>query len=288
MRSAVRSLTLRPYPKVGDFRACNRDDAGVGLRDRIAKGAARASELARDTVESAPVQKVRDSSALQKVADSAVVQKVADSAPVQSVTDAFAGLKALIADEDEREFIVEKALVTMVRSIRDDDDEPVTDRDLEQAAKRRFKRARRAALLAGPAVGTANQLVDLYCETATVCDLDRLHRLGLSDERIAAQMLVLWNVTPDIAVAEASILGTGPSAWTMLTQRFGEEAAARMPEKRTKTAVIKAMWNARGLANDARERVMGERNITGVMFAGKRVKAFIARAEAALGVRRLA
>ena len=48
-------------------------------------------------------------------------------------------------------------------------------------------------------VGTANQLVDLYCETATVVDLDRLHGLGMSDERIAAQMLVLWNITPDIA-----------------------------------------------------------------------------------------
>jgi len=261
----------------------------VGLRDRIAKGAAKASELARDTAESAQesAQKLRDSAAVQKVADSAVVQKVADSAPVQAVTDGFTALKALITDEDEREFVVEKALVTMVRGVRDEDDEPLTDRDVEKAAKRRFKRARRAALLAGPAVGTANQLVDLYCETATVCDLDRLHGLGLSDERIAAQMLVLWNVTPDVAQAEAAIRGTGPSVWAMLTQRFGEQAAAQMPEKRTKTAVIKAMWNARGLANDARERVMGERNITGVMFAGKRVKEFIARAEAALGVTRL-
>jgi hypothetical protein len=248
----------------------------VGLKDRIAKGAARASELARDTVESAPVQKVWDS---------ATVQKVADSAPVQAVTEGFAGLKALISDEDEREFVVERALVAMVRGVRDDDDEPLTDRDVEKAAKRRFKRARRAALLAGPAIGTANQLVDLYCETATVCDLDRLHHLGMSDERVAAQMLVLWNVTPDIADAEAAIVGTGPSVWAMLTRRFGEHAAAQMPEKRTKTAIVKAMWNARGLANDARERVMGERNITGVVFAGKRVKEFIARAEAALGVR---
>jgi hypothetical protein len=251
--------------------------APVGVKDRIAKGAARASELARDTVESAPVQKLRDS---------APVQKVADSTPVQAVTGGFSTLKALIADEDEREFVVERALVAMVRGARDDDDEPLTDRDVEKAAKRRFKRARRAALLAGPAVGTANQLVDLYCETATVCDLDRLHGLGLSDERLAAQMLVLWNVTPDIAAADAAILATGPSVWAMLTRRMGERAAAQIPERRTKTAVIKALWNARGLANDARERVMGERNITGVMFAGKRVKEFIARAEGALGVTR--
>jgi hypothetical protein len=230
------------------------DDGAVGLKDRIAKGAARAGELVRDT------------------------------APAQAVTEGLASLKALLTDEDEREFVVERALVAMVRGVRDDDEEPLTDRDVEQAARRRFKRARRAALLAGPAVGTANQVVDLYCETATVCDLDRLHELGLSDERVAAQMLVLWNVTPDIEAAEAAILETGPSVWAMLTQRFGEQAAAQMPEKRTKTAIVKAMWNARGLANDARERVLGERNITGVMFAGKRVKEFVERAEAALGV----
>ena len=121
-------------------------------------------------------------------------------------------------------------------------------------------------------VGTANQLVDLYCETATVLDLDRLHGLGMSDERIAAQMLVLWNVTPDIGTAEASILGTGPSVQALLTQRFTEAAAEKMPETKTKSAAIKAIWNARGLAGDVRERVMGERNITGVMFAGKRVR----------------
>jgi hypothetical protein len=250
----------------------------VGLKDRLAKGAARASELARDAPDSAAVEKVRQST---------VVEKVKDSAPIEKLTDTFAGLKALFTDEDEREFVIERMLVTLVRTVRDDDDEPLTDKDVEKAAKRRSKRARRTALLAGPMVGSANQLVDLYCETATVVDLDRLHCLGMSDERIAAQMLVLWNVTPDVDTAQASILGTGPSVQALLTRRFTEAAAERMPETKTKTAAIKAIWNARGLAGDVRERVIGERNITGVVFAGKRVKAFIARAEAALGVRHL-
>ena len=74
----------------------------------------------------------------------------------------------------------------------------------------------------------------------------------------------------------------------LLTQRFSAAAAERMPETKTKTAAIKAIWKARGLAGDLREKAMGERNISGVFFAGKRVKEFIARAEAALGVRRLA
>ena len=183
----------------------------VGFKDRIAKSAARATELARDAADSAAdlARDAADSKAADKVRQSAVVEKVMDSAPVQSVSETFAGLKALFTDEDEREFVVERMLVTLVRTVRDDDDEPLTDKDVEKAAKRRSKRARRTALLAGPMAGTANQLVDLYCETATVVDLDRLHRLAMSDERIAAQMLVLWDITPDITTAEASILGTG-------------------------------------------------------------------------------
>jgi hypothetical protein len=222
--------------------------AAVGLRDRIAKEAARARELARDAA---------DSEAVQKVRDSAAVQKIADSEPVQS----FVGLTNLLTDDDEREFVIERALVTLVRTVRSDDDEPLSDRDLEKAAKRRSKRARRTALLAGPAVGTANQLVDLYCETATVCD-----------------------VTPDIAVAEAAIRGTGAPVTTLLGQRFGLKMAEHMPQTKSKKDIIKALWKARGVAGDVRENVMGERNITGIFFAGKRVKEFIARAEAALGV----
>jgi hypothetical protein len=241
----------------------------VGWKDRIAATADRATELARDA------------------ADSAAAQKVRESAPVQSITDSYAGLSALLTDDEQREFVIERALLRLVATVRSDDDEALTDRDVEKAAKRRFKRARRTALLAGPAVGTANQVVDLYCETATVVDLDLLHGLGLTDERIAAHMLVLWNIAPDVAVAEASIHGTGPSVSALLSQRLGEHVAARMPDERTRTAVVKAIWNARGIAGDVSERVVGKRNITGTMFAGKRVKEFIARAEAVLGVMRL-
>jgi hypothetical protein len=261
--------------------------AAVGLKDRLAKSAERTLELARDAAGSAAeaARDVADSKAVEKVRQSALVEKVMDSEPVQSVSETFTGLKTLFSDEGEREFVVERTLVTLVRTVRDDDDEPLTDKDLLKAAKRRSKRARRTALLAGPMAGTANKIVDLYCETATVVDLDRLHGLGMNDERIAAQMLVLWDIAPDIAVAEASILGTGPSVKALLTRRFGQEAAARMPETKTKTAMLKAIWKARGLADDLREGVMGERNLTGIVFAGKRVKEFIARAEAALGVR---
>jgi hypothetical protein len=241
----------------------------VGWKHRIAATAERATELARDAADSAPAQKVLDSS------------------PVQSVTDSYAGLKALLSDDEQREFVIERALVRLVATVRGDDDETLSDRDVEKAAKRRFKRARRTALLAGPAVGTANQVVDLYCETATVVDLDVLHGLGLTDEQIAAHMLVLWNIAPDVAVAHAAMLGTGPSVSALLSQRLGVEVASRMPDETSRTAVVKAIWNARGVAGDVREKVMGKRNITGTMFAGKRVKELIARAEAQLGVTRL-
>ena len=249
--------------------------APVGLKDRIAKSAARASELARETAESAQesaqkvrdsaaVQKVADSAAVQKVADSAVVQKVADSAPVQAVTGGFAALRTLISDEDEREFVVEKALVTMVRGVRDDDDEPLTDRDVEKAAKRRFKRARRAALLAGPG-GRHRQparrplLRDRHGLRPRRPARPRPERRA--DRRADARAV-------ERHAGHRAGRGRDPRDRPV---RVGDADPAlrragrgAMPEKRTKTAVIKAMWNARGLANDARERVMGERNITGV------------------------
>lgn len=241
----------------------------VGWKDRIAATAERATDLARDAADSAPAK------------------KVLDSAPVQSVSDSYSGLKALLSDDEQREFVVERALLRLVATVRDDDDETLSDKDVEKAAKKRFKRARRTALLAGPAVGTANQVVDLYCETATVVDLDVLHGLGLTDEEIAAHMLVLWNIAPDVTVAHAAMLGTGPSVSALLSRRLGVEVASRMPDEKSRTAVIKAIWNARGAADDVREKIMGKRNITGTMFAGTRVKEFIARAEAALGVTRL-
>jgi hypothetical protein len=273
----------------------------MGWRDRIAEGTARASELAREGAERAREagelarEKAAESESLQRLRERAdeseslqrLREKAEEAESVQRVREGFQNLKTMLADDDEREFVVERALVALVRGVRDDDDERLTDRDLYKAAKRRSKRARRAALLAGPAAGSANQLVDLYCETATVCDLDRLHGLGLSDEKIAAHMLVLWNVTPELAVAQAALAGTGPSVSTMLTARFSEHASTLIPDTSDKKATIKALWNARGLANDLRERVVGERNISGVIFAGKRVKTFIARASLALGIHAL-
>jgi hypothetical protein len=80
------------------------------------------------------------------------------------------------------------------------------------------KRRRRLGLVsfgAGPLVGVASQVADLYCETATVCDVVAIYDLDLTDERIAAHMLVLWEIVDDLDAADAAIAGA-PSIASLL------------------------------------------------------------------------
>ena len=72
---------------------------------------------------------------------------------------------------------------------------------------------------------------------------------------------------------------------TQLGMRFAEQASESMPDMTTKLGFVKGLWKARGLAGDLREKTIGTSgSITGVVFTGKRVKGFIERAEAQLGV----
>ena len=130
----------------------------------------------------------------------------------------------------------------------------------------------------------ANQLSDLYCETATVCDLADLHGLGLADGQIAAHMLVLWSVTGTLDEARAAIDGTGDqSVARILANRMGDVASARMPDKVTKRSATKALWEIRGVVGDATKGA-GPGAVGNVVFAGHRMKKVIKKAELQLGV----
>jgi len=114
-----------------------------------------------------------------------------------------------------------------------------------KAAKRRRRRLGVVSLGAGPLAGAANQLADLYGDTATVCDLVDLHGLELSDAEIAAVMLELWNVAGSSEQASAAITGTGDSISELLVSRVNERASEQIPEKWTKRSAAKALWDAR-------------------------------------------
>jgi hypothetical protein len=211
-------------------------------------------------------------------------RKVAASAPAKLAGERFRGLRAMFDGATEETIAVEGFLLALVRSVRDDEeeDEERDRRDLYVAARKRRRRLAMAAFGAGPLVGVANQLADLYCETAVVCDLDELQDLGLSDEEIGAHMLVLWGVAVRYETALQAMGGDPPVA-ALLREVLMERAGEKVPEELTTRSTIKALWDVRGVLGDARDKVTGGA-FSSVAFTGRRTKKVIERAEEQLGM----
>jgi len=230
----------------------------MALRDRLDAGAAKLSQGARD---------------------------VADSGTVRQAGESLQGLRALFKTDVGRPTSIERFLVALVRAVREDDRTgDRSTRDVFEAARRRRRRLGVLSLGAGPLVGAASHVVDLYCETAVVCDLEGVHHLGLSDESIAAHMLVLWSVTDTLEEAESAIAGTGErSVAAILSTRLRAHSKERLPETLSRRSAVKALWDARAAVGEAREGASSA--IRGVAFTGRRTKQVIRKAERQLGVR---
>lgn len=192
------------------------------------------------------------------------------------------GLRDLL--DDEQSLTIERFLLLLVASVRrDEEGEPERDdRDVYRGARKRRRRLAMLALVTGPMVGMANQLADLYCETATVCDVAAHRRLTLGDEQIAAHMLVIWGIVDSHEAARGAIGGEPPVA-TILARKLRDRAGEQMPEKLTKRSVTKAIWDARAQLGDARKEATSGA-VRQVMFTGHRTKQLITKAEAQLGV----
>ncbi len=209
----------------------------------------------------------------------------------QRAGESLRGFREVLADEDQV-LSVEAYLVALVRAVRDDEDDDWSMRDLYVRARKRRRRLGLLAIGTGPLAGVVNRAADLYCETATVCDISELHDLGLDDEQIAARMLVLWSVVDDRAQAEAAMGGEPALAKLLEAKLRGTEFAARasqvLPEELTKRTVGKMLWEVQEL--DLGDAILdGKRATKGqpirtVAFTGQRMKKFIKRAEAELAV----
>jgi hypothetical protein len=112
--------------------------------------------------------------------------------------------------DNERAQSIEVYLLALVRAVRDDErDEEQSSRDVYVRARKRRRRLGLISFGAGPMVGVAGRVADLYCETATVCDVADLHGLDLNEQ--VAHMLVLWSITEDFVRAEGAMSGDRPS-----------------------------------------------------------------------------
>jgi hypothetical protein len=230
----------------------------VALRDKLAK---RAAELGA------------------AAADAAVTR-------AQHAGARYRGIRAVFKD-DERPVTIENVVTALVVAVRTDEfEEDRSARDVFKTARSRRRRLGLLSFGAGPLAGVATHIVDLYCETATLCDLADLHSIQLAEHDVAAHMLVLWGVLDSLDDAKAVMTGTGRHTLaSIIGERVRDGAAERLPEKLTKRTAIAALADARHLLSDAR-KTAGTASVGGVVFTGHRTKQLIKKAELQLGVRK--
>jgi len=213
--------------------------------------------------------------------------RAAASVQAQRAGEGFRGLRAIFED-DEESLSVERFLHLLVRAVRDDEGESTdrSSRDVYVIARKRRRRLGLISFATGPLVGVANQVADLYCETATVCDVAALHEMNLDDGQIAAHMLVLWSVTDDLGEAQRAI-ASEISLADLLGGKLFVQVDERLPEELTKRSIASALWDIRETVGDVRRGATSEAVRT-VAFTGHRTKKVIGRAEAQLGVEQAA
>lgn len=195
----------------------------------------------------------------------------------------FRSLRAMFKVHDEPTLSVESFLVRLVQAVRDEETQDRSGHDVYVTARKRRRKLGLIAFGTGPLfAGIANQVADLYCETAVVCEVASLHKLDLSDEEIAAHMLVLWSVSEDLSHARAAVRGDPPVAKILGAKLFAL-AHEQFPENPTTRSIVKGLWDVRGTVGDSTE---GSSNgsVRTVIFTGHRTKKVIRRAERQLGV----
>ena len=240
----------------------------MGIRDKLAAKA----DQARD----AAVARARDAAGSAKdAAGSARDAATARAKDAVSARVEGSALVQLLRMDDDRRITIEGVTVLLVSAVRRDEDRGLSDRDVLQAAKRRYRRLGTLSLPSGPLGGV---VVNLYCEAATLCDVVELRGTPLSDDAVAAHLLVLWGVIPDVQEAADAITGLGPNAAAILATRARERVAkVDLPEPMTKRGALLALWRLRDVAGEAEGTGVRER-----LFPGRRVAAFVEEAGAQL------
>lgn len=188
--------------------------------------------------------------------------------------------EALVRDEP---IGAERVLLLVVAAARSDDGAR-SPRQLRRAARWRRRRLGVASFTAGPLAGIASQVIDLYCDSAIVCDLAAAHALELSDEQIAAHLLVLWSVAGTLEQAEALIARSGgASVEQALAARLREPAARELPATLTPRTAIRMLSEVRDHGRRLR-RHAGPGAVRRALFPGRHTRRAIRRAQMQLGL----
>lgn len=228
----------------------------MGLRDRLEENARRLSEEGRKAVASTSAQRVEEG---------------------------FRSLRELVGGNDEQAFTIEGFLLALVRAVRNDErEERLRAREVYTTSRKRRRRLGLMSFGTGPMIGVANQLSDLYCETAIICGVAEQYGLELGDEQLAAHMLVLWGIVGTFEEAERAMEGN-PAVAGILARKLRDRLGDHLPENLTKRSAVKALWDMRSSLEDGR-KAGSSGAVRTVVFTGFHTKKVIKRVEAQLGV----
>jgi hypothetical protein len=201
----------------------------------------------------------------------------------QQASTRYRGMRAVL-EEDGEAISMEDVLAGLVRAVRaDEHEEDRSARDVYESARSRRRRLGLLSFGAGPLVGVATHIVELYCEMAIVCDLAELHSISLSDDELAAHMLVLWDVVDTFDRAVEVMAETAPcSLAEIIGLQVRKGALEHLPHRLSRKAAVQALADARRLLGDTPSRTA---SLGGVVFSGHRTKQLIKKAELQLCVR---
>lgn len=191
----------------------------------------------------------------------------------------MSGLRSLRAGREDQPLTIEAIATSLIDAVREDHPRQLSDSDVKKAAKRRQRLAGGVGMFAGPA---GVYIAGLYSEAEILCDVADRHQLALTDEALAAHLLVLWSVVPDLAAATAAIDGTGMSVAGHLGNRLRDEITGGQAEAMSKKDAVLAIWRLRSAVKDS--PFLDRASPRDVLLPGSRVADVIEAAERQLGV----
>ena len=189
-------------------------------------------------------------------------------------------LRAFLRTGDDEKITIELLLVRLVEAAQAD--EPKLDRSDKDLFKSSRSRRRRLGMLALPGGPIAGQLIELYCDIATLCELVDHHQLALDRYEIAGHALVLWQVMPDPESATLAARGAGQSVAGYWAKRALGHEALNPPEKMSPTDAVRWIWKFRSAVPT--DLVKDRKTVRATVFVGNDTKEFIAKAREQLGV----
>lgn len=188
------------------------------------------------------------------------------------------GVRLILQVNPDEPITIERLLTRTVQLVRSDEDlGELNDKDVLKAS---IKRRRRLGTLALPGGPFAIHAVELYCDVATVCDLADRHDLKLTEEQIAAHMLTLWNLIPDVATAHAAMCRNEVTLTQHLTESAIDGTVELLPDKLTMRSAVSTISRVRKAMPE--KMVPGRPRVRYTALPRQRTKRFIQDAEAQL------